>query len=111
MTMQLRRRLAELNKAAAAGDLGAANRAAALAIHLDKRANAANKKEDDRIKVLLGAYVAGELAAGRRVVLGDAAALLAALDNWLVRPAERLAVLGSDGTGSPALRRVLGMTA
>lgn len=107
MTDRLRRRLAELNREAATGDLGAANRAHALAIHLGKKADAEAKRADDRCKVLIGAFVSGELAAGRRVVLSDAAALLAALDAWLVRPAERLAVLGSDGTGSPALRRVL----
>ena len=108
MTDRLRRRLAELNREAATGDLGAANRAHALAIHLGRKADAEAKKEDDRIKVLLGAYVASELSAGRAVFLGDPDLLLFKLRRWLVRPAERLAVLGSDGTGSDAFRRVLG---
>lgn len=106
MTDRLRRRLAELNREAATGDLGAANRAHALAIHLGKKADAEAKKEDDRIKVLLGAYVAGELAAGRVVVLGDPVMLLAKLRRWLTRPGERLAVLGPDGAGSEAFHRV-----
>ncbi len=107
MTVRLEHRLKQLQQAAREGDHGAANRAEALAVYLGKQADAEAKRADDRCKVLIGAFVSGELAAGRRVVLSDAAALLAALDAWLVRPAERLAVLGSDGTGSPALRRVL----
>ena len=108
MSAKLRRRLQQLERAAEAGSAGAAGEARLLRAYLDDEARAAEKKADDRVKVLVGAFVAGELAAGRRVALGDAGALLAALDGWLVRPAERLAVLGSDGTGSPALRRVLG---
>lgn len=108
MTVRLEHRLKQLQQAAREGDNGAAKRAEALAVYLGKQADAEGKRADDRVKVLIGAYAAAELAAGRRVILGDAAALLAALDGWLVRPAERLAVLGSDGTGSPAFRRVLG---
>lgn len=108
---RLRQRLRALQRAAEAGDRGAAGEARLLADWLDDQAATAAKRADDRVKVLAGAYVASELAAGRQVALGDAGALLVALDRWLVRPAERLAVLGSDGTGSPALRRVLGMTA
>lgn len=108
MSAKLRRRLEQLERAAETGSAGAAGEARLLRAYLDDEARAAEKKADDRVKVLIGAYAAAELAAGRRVVLGDAAALLAALDGWLFRPAERLAVLGSDGTGSPAFRRVLG---
>lgn len=107
MTDRLRRRLAELNREAATGDLGAANRAAALAVHLGRKADAEAKKADDRIKVLLGAYVASELSAGRVVFLGDPTMLLAQLRRWLTRPAERLAVLGPDGQGSESFRRVI----
>lgn len=111
MSAKLRRRLQQLERAAETGSAGAAGEARLLRAYLDDEARAAEKKADDRVKVLVGAFVAGELAAGRRVALGDAGALLAALEAWLVRPAERLAVLGSDGTGSDAFRRVLGMTA
>lgn len=109
MTVRLEHRLKQLQQAAREGDNGAANRAEALAVYLGKQADAEAKRADDRVKVLIGAYAAAELAAGRRVVLGDAAALLAALDGWLVRPGERDAVLGADGQGSEAFRRVLGL--
>ena len=109
MSAKLRRRLQQLERAAETGSAGAAGEARLLRAYLDDEARAAEKKADDRVKVLVGAFVAGELAAGRRVALDDPSALLAALDGWLVRPAERRAVLGSDGTGSPAFRRVLGM--
>lgn len=105
--VRLRRRLEALQRAAANGDRAAEGQARLLADWLDDEAATAAKRADDRVKVLTGAWLAAELAAGRPVALSDAGALLAALDGWLVRPAERLAVLGSDGTGSPALRRVL----
>lgn len=108
MTVRLEHRLKQLQQAAREGDHGAGNRAEALAVYLGKQADAEAKRADDRVKVLVGAFVAAELAAGRRVALDDAAELLAALGGWLVRPAERLAVLGPDGSGSDAFRRVLG---
>ncbi len=110
MSAKLRRRLQQLERAAETGSAGAAGEARLLREYLDDEARVAEKRADDRIKVLIGAYVAGELAAGRRVALYDAAELLAALDGWLTRPGERDAVLGSDGHGSEAFRRVLGMT-
>lgn len=111
MSAKLRRRLQQLERAAEAGNLGAAGEARLLRAYLHDEEQAARKRQDDRVKVLAGAWVAAELAAGRTVALDDPSALLAALEAWLVRPAERLAVLGSDGTGSDAFRRVLGMTA
>lgn len=110
MSAKLRRRLQQLERAAETGSAGAAGEARLLRAYLDDEARAAEKKADDRVKVLIGAYTAAELAAGRRPSLDDADALLAALSGWLVRPGERLAVLGSDGHGSEAFRRVLGMT-
>ena len=107
--VRLRRRLQALQRAAEAGDRGAAGEARLLAAWLDDEAASSAKRADDRCKVLVGAYVASELAAGRRVALDDAGALLVALDGWLVRPAERLAVLGWDRQGSEAFRRVLGI--
>lgn len=104
--VRLRRRLESLQRAAEAGNRQAEGEARLLTAWLDDEAASSAKRADDRCKVLIGAYVAGELAAGRSVALGDAGALLAALDAWLVRPAERLAVLG-DGHGSEAFRRVL----
>ncbi len=109
MTAKLRRRLAQLESAAEAGNSGAAGEARLLRAYLDDEARVAEKRADDRCKVLIGAFVASELAARRRVALDDAGALLVALDGWLVRPAERLALLGPDGQGSEAFRRVTGL--
>lgn len=105
--VRLRRRLEALQRAAAEGDRAAEGQARLLATWLDDEAATAAKRADDRVKVLAGAYVASELAAGRQVALGDAGALLGALEAWLVRPGERDAVLGADGQGSEAFRRVL----
>ncbi len=109
MTAKLRRRLVQLERAAEAGNTGAAGEARLLRLYLDGEEQTTRKRQDDRVKVLIGAYAAGELAAGRRPSLDDATTLLAALDGWLLRPAERLAVLGPDGSGSDAFRRVLGI--
>lgn len=105
--VRLRRRLEALQRAAAGGDRAAEGQARLLAAWLDDEAATAAKRADDRVKVLAGAYVASELAAGRQVALGNAGALLGALEAWLVRPGERDAVLGADGQGSEAFRRVL----
>ena len=102
-------RLAALDRLAEAGDGQAEGEARRLRAWMVERDRADEKRQDDRMKVLIGAYTASELAAGRRPSLDNPSALLAALDGWLVRPAERLAVLGSDGSGSEALRRVLGL--
>lgn len=67
---------------------------------------AVRKKEDDRVKVLLGAAVLNSIQRGHPLDLKNRAALLALLDDFLSRPAERLAVLGEDGKGSDALRRL-----
>lgn len=107
--VRLRRRLEALQRAAAGGDRAAEGQARLLADWLDDEAATAAKRADDRVKVLAGAWVAAELAAGRTVALDDPSALLASLEAWLVRPGERDAVLGADGQGSEAFRRVLGL--
>lgn len=108
--VRLRRRLEALQRAAANGDRAAEGQARLLADWLDDEAATAAKRADDRVKVLTGAWLAAELAAGRPVALDDPGALLAALDGWLTRPGERDAVLGPDGQGSDAFRRVLGLS-
>jgi hypothetical protein len=105
--VRLRQRLSSLQRAAEAGDRRAAGEAKLLAAWLNDEDTINAKRADDRCKVLVGAYVTSELAAGRPVALDDADAMLAALDGWLVRPRDRAAVLGNAGTGSPAFRRVL----
>lgn len=104
--VRLRRRLEALQRAAADGDRAAEGQARLLATWLDGEDAISAKRADDRCKVLIGAYLASELAAGRSVALSDAAALLAALDGWLVRSGDRAAVLGRDRKGSPAFHRV-----
>lgn len=106
--VRLHKRLASLQKRAAAGDQAAAGQAALLARHLESIADGAEKKADDRCKVLVGALVGHWLSTGRPVLLHDQRALLDALNVFLVRTSERDAVLGEDGTGSDAFHRVFG---
>lgn len=106
--VKLRRRLESLQRAAAAGNTGAAGEARLLESWLDDEEAIRRKRQDDRCKVLVGALVGQWLSTGRPVLLHDQLALLDALDKFLVRPAERDAVLGDDGTGSEAFHRVYG---
>lgn len=108
---KLRRQLESLQRAAAAGDQGAANRAKALATYLASEDTASDKRADDRVKVLVGAWIGTQLSAGRSVALEGPTALLEALDGFLVRPGEREAIFGEDGHGSAAFHRVVGITA
>lgn len=96
-----RREIEELRRA---GNIGHANRYERWAIEQGKKVM---KKEDDRIKVLLGAALLYLWQQGRVVDLKDADAGLSMLDSFLVRPADRRAVLGEDGKGSPAFKRCI----
>ena len=69
------------------------------------RRKANTKQEDDRVKVITGAWLASEASSGR----ADASAVLAGLNSFLTRPSERKALLGDDGRGSEAFRRVFGI--
>ena len=69
------------------------------------RRKANTKQEDDRVKVITGAWLASEATSGR----ADASAVLAGLNSFLTRPSERKALLGDDGRGSEAFRRVFGI--
>jgi len=104
--VRLRRRLESLQQAADGGNKGAAGEARLLAAWLDDEDASRRKRQDDRVKVLVGAWVAGQLSAGRSVVLGSPKTLLEALSGFLVRPGEREAVLGNGG-GSEAFWRVV----
>lgn len=106
--VRLRKRLESLQRAAAGGNEGAAGEARLLAVWLDDEATTTRKRQDDRCKVLVGALVGNLMASGRPVVLHDRRTLLDAMDAFLSRPAERLAVLGPDGNGSEAFNRVHG---
>lgn len=68
----------------------------------EARQRATLKKTDDRVKVLVGAAVLNQ----QTHTPGKLPTLLSLLDNFLERPSERLVVLGEDGTGSEAFKRL-----
>ena len=68
----------------------------------EARQKATAKKAEDRIKVLVGAAVLHQQTQSTE----KRAALLSLLDGFLTRPSERLAVLGEDGQGSKALKKL-----
>ena len=107
MSVVLEKRLRGLQRRAAGGDVAAAGQAQLLEQHLSLKAAGVSKREDDRVKVLVGAAVLHSTQQGHPPDLsGGRAAVLALMDNFLTRPQERLAVLGEDGRGSDALRRL-----
>lgn len=107
MSVRLEKRLRGLKERAARGDAAAAGQAQLLEQHLTLKAAGVSKKEDDRVKVLVGAAVLYAVQHRRPPDLsGGRGAVLALMDDFLVRPQERLAVLGEDGQGSDALRRL-----
>ena len=99
-----RARLASLERLASAE--GEARRLRAWMVERDR---ADQKRQDDRVKVLVGAAVLELLKAGQQVSLPGSQALLELMTQFLIRPSDREAVLGDDGRGSEALRRVLGL--
>lgn len=106
--VRLHQRLANLTKKAAEGDEAAMGKTQLLDRHLERALETSSKKEDDRVKVISGAWLGSEISSGRAVVLPEASTLLAALDDFLTRSNERLAILGDEGKGSPAFWRVFG---
>lgn len=106
MSVVLEKRLRGLQRRAAKGDRAAAGQAQLLEQHLKLKAAGISKREDDRVKVLVGAAVLNSIQHGHPLDLRNRAAMLALMDDFLSRPAERLAVLGEDGRGSDALRRL-----
>lgn len=75
------------------------DRQIALAMAAERKSQ---KREDDRVKVLVGAMLLDQIKRN-----GEGLdALLARLGGFLERPTERVAVLGQDGKGSEALRRL-----
>ena len=107
MSVVLEKRVKGLQRRAAGGDVAAAGQAQLLEQHLSLKAAGVSKREDDRVKVLVGAAVLHSTQQGHPPDLsGGRAAVLALMDNFLTRPQERLAVLGEDGRGSDALRRL-----
>jgi len=105
MSVVLEKRLRGLLRRAAGGDEAAAGQAQLLEQHLTLKSAGVSKKEDDRVKVLVGAAVLNSIQRGHPLDLKNRAAVLALMDDFLSRPAERLAVLGEDGRGSAAFHR------
>lgn len=101
-------RLAALDRLADAGDEQAEGEARRLRAWMVERDRTDEKRQDDRMKVLVGAAVLELLKGGRTVTLSDSQELLEMMDEFLIRPAEREAVL-EDGNGSEALLRCLGL--
>jgi hypothetical protein len=77
----------------------------------ESRLKANQKKEEDRVKVLVGAALLNELKTKGTIQGGGVTNLLSVLDGFLTRPAERTAILGERNRGSEALQRVLGIQA
>lgn len=107
MSVVLEKRLRALKKRAVGGDVAAAGQAQLLEQHLWLKTAGADKRADDRVKVLVGAAVLYATQQGCAPDLSNGrCAVLALMDDFLSRPAERLAVLGKDGRGSDALHRL-----
>ena len=103
-------RLAALDRLASAGDEQAEGEARRLRHWMIERDQQDDKRQDDRMKILVGAAVLELLKTGQPVSLPDHQTLLELMDQFLIRPSDREAVLG-DGGGSEALRRCLGLPA
>lgn len=98
-----RRRLEQLQRAAAAGDQGAAGEARSLAEWLREEDERAAKTADDHAKIIGGVWLAREVEAGRI----DPHDLLRDLGE-LLQGKHREKILGPDEQGSPAFWRVYG---
>ena len=85
---------------------GQTGRAKRMRDWIDAEEKKTRKREDDRVKVLVGAAVIYSIQQGHPLDLKDRAAVLALMDRFLKRPSERLAVLGEDVRGSEALHRL-----
>lgn len=84
---------------------GQVGRARRMRNWIDNEENKSSKREDDRVKILVGAAVLFTIQQGHAVDLKDSTALLDLMSAFLTRPQERDAVLGADGLGSPAFHR------
>jgi len=72
----------------------------------EARAKATEKKADDRVKVLVGAAILNAIKSGQAVSVQGREDLVQMMQEFLTRTSERDAVLGEDGNGSDALRRL-----
>jgi vacuolar-type H+-ATPase subunit D/Vma8 len=72
----------------------------------EARQRATTKKAEDRVKILVGSAVLHQ----QKKHTDKQEALLALLDSFLTRPAERVAVLGKDGQGSDIFKKMMSHT-
>lgn len=101
-----RRELARYQKLAAAGVPGAAKQAEALQVWLVRQERDTRTRQDNRVKVLVGAWLGYDLGDGSEIPRLDAGEVLRGMEGFLIRPDERLAILGADGQGSEVFWRV-----
>jgi hypothetical protein len=71
----------------------------------EARLKAGRKKEDDRVKILVGAAILDQVKRGEALPQNKAA-LLKMMDGFLTRESERDAVLEEDGSGSAIFHRL-----
>lgn len=69
----------------------------------EARAKQAEKKQADRIKVLVGAAVLDSIKNGQIITLQGPDDLLKMMDSFLSRQTEREVVMGDGGSGSEML--------
>jgi len=72
----------------------------------EARQRAGQKKEDDRVKVLVGAALLDHIKQRGSLQPLDHAGLLSVMAEFLNRPGDRKAVLGESGCGSEAFTRL-----
>ena len=78
------------------------DRQIALAMAAERKSQ---KREDDRVKVLVGAMLLDQI---KQQGGQGGEQLLARMGQFLARPTERAAILGEDCKGSAAFRRLTG---
>lgn len=71
---------------------------------VEAREKTSNKKQEDQIKILIGAAVLNEIRTGHK---DNSGWLLGVLSKFLVRDREIKSVLGDNGLGSDALLRMM----
>lgn len=64
------------------------------------------KKEDNRVKILVGSSILNAIKNGHPITIEKPSQILSIMDDFLERPGDRSAVLGADGKGSAALKRL-----
>jgi ATPase subunit of ABC transporter with duplicated ATPase domains len=64
------------------------------------------KKEDNRVKILVGSAILNAIKNGLPIEIEKPNQILILMNNFLERPGDRTAILGKEGKGSEALKRL-----